>query len=288
MKKKTYLFLTKIVMTAVVLFTLLFMTTCETLASGLKEPRFTFQSAQFLNMSVNGLQLLCKVQVQNPNSFEIPFPETDWALSINRNAFANSTVSNSQRIRAGGSTVIDVPINLDFAGIFRSITSLRGTSRADYKVDMGFKIPIPVFGTKVWKLDHSGNLPLPQAPRLNSPSIRLGDINLTRAELIVSMNFENPNTFTLPAPKITYNYMVNNNSFIRGTLDNLGTLAASATTPINFRLQVTYADLFRSFAALMTQSNVATNLDFTCDFGFADYGWNTLNNVLPFTLPIRR
>jgi hypothetical protein len=197
-------------------------------------------------------------------------------------------VKNDQRISARGSAIIDVPVNLSYTGVFNSFRSLMGNRQVNYKVALGIKIPTPVFGDRVWNIEHEGELPLPQAPRLPSSSIRLGNVDTTRAEVLVTMNFENPNAFPLPAPKITYDYMINRNSFIRGTVDNEGPLAAQAITPINIRMQVTYSDLFRSFASLLTAREVATSFNFTYDFGFPEFGWSALNSSLPLTLPIRR
>jgi len=285
--KKRFNRLSKIMLTMAVFFAVLLLTTCQHLSSVVQEPKVTFLSMVPTGININGIQMLCKVQVDNPNSFKIPFPETDWTMFINANQFVKGTVKNNQEIKARGSAIIDIPVSLDYVGIFNSFRSLLGTRQFGYKIGMGIKIPTPLFGEKIWNIEHEGELPLPQAPRLSNPTIRLGDRNLTRAELIISMNFENPNAFPVPAPKINYDYRINNNSFIRGIVENEAPLAANSTSTISTRLQVTYVDLIRSFAALATASQVSSSYNFSCDFGFPQYGWNVLNNALPFTLPLR-
>jgi len=286
MKKRFYR-LSKIVLAMAVLFAVLILTTCQHLSSAVQEPKISLHSMERTGININGVQMLAKVKVENPNSFKIPFPETDWTLFINANRFINGTVKNSQEIRARGSAIIEIPVNIDYVGIYNSFRSLIGTRQFRYKIGLGIKIPIPVFGERTWNLEHEGEIPLPQAPRLASPTIRLGDRNSTRAELVVSMNFENPNAFPVPAPKINYDYRINNNSFIRGTVDNQAPLAANTTSTISTRIQVTYTDLIRSFATLATASQVSSSFNFSCDFGLAQYGWTVLNSALPFTLPLR-
>jgi len=287
MKNNFSNFLTKIVRTAAMVIVILSLSACQTLSSVLKEPEVSFHSVSLANINLNGLQLISKLQVKNPNGFEIPFPETDWNLILNNNSFLTGTVRKSQSIRPRESTIIEIPVNLDFLNILNTFASFKGRQNIGYKIALGVKIPIPLLGEKVWNLEHQGSLPLPQLPRLSSPSIKLGTVNTSGAEVLVSLNFENPNSFPLPSPKINYNYSINRNSFIRGEVNNKP-LAASVTTPIELKLQVTYADLFRSFASLLTSSSVSSVFSFDCDFGIPFLGGNITNRELPLTLPLRR
>jgi len=286
--KKRFSRLSKIVLIMAVLFAVSVLTTCQHLSSVVQEPKISFHSMVPTGVTINGIQMLAKVQVENPNSFKIPFPETDWKLFINANQFLTGTVKNNQDIKARGSAIIDIPVNLDYAGIFNSFKSLIGTRQFGYKIGMGIKVPMPIFGEKIWNIEHEGELPLPQAPRLSNPTIRLGDRNDTGVALIVSMNIENPNGFPLPAPKINYDYRINNISFITSSIDS-NPIAAQSTSTVSKRLQVSYNDLRRNLASifLSNPSSVSSTFNYSIDFGFQQYGWNVLNNALPFTLPLR-
>jgi len=280
--------LSKLFMTVLIFFITFSFTTCGTLSSVVQDPKISIHSMDVTNITFNGVQMLCKVRVENPNSFEIPFPETDWEFFLNTNSFIKGTVKNNQRIKARNSTIVDVPVSFNYVQVFNTFASLKGTRQANYKIALGVKIPMPVFGDKTWNIQHEGNVPMPQLPRLNSPSMTVGNVDLTRAEILVNLNFENPNSFQLPAPKITYNYHVNRNSFIRGNVDNNTPLAANTTTPVSFRLQVTYADLFRSFASLVTQREVASMLSISCDFGIPAFAGEPFTREINGTLPLRR
>ena len=293
MKKHFSNFLLKAAMAVIIISVTFFLTTCQSMPSSVvQEPQFKVLSTDFVNISLNnGIQMLSKVQVTNPNSFKIPYPETDWSLFVNNStsSFLNGTVKKGQDIIARGSAVIDVPFTVDFVRLINEASVLRGSQHVPYKIAMGMKFNIPVLGVKSYDLEHQGQLPLPQQPVITNPSINMGSFDLTRAVLNVSMNIVNPNDFQLPAPKITYDYIINNNSFIKGSSQNDSPLAAKSTTPFNFQLQVTYADLFRSFASLMTASNAATRLNYTIDWAVPSaLNWNNAASQIPFTLPIRR
>jgi len=273
---------------AAALIAFLSLTTCQSLMSAFQEPVLSLQSAEIVNINLDSVRVLCKVQVDNPNGFDIPFPETDWEFFINTNSFINGTVKNNHRIKARNKTTVDVPVDLKYLDILNSFKSLKGSKEADYKVALGLKFPLPIIRDKVWKFEHSGTLPMPQLPRIRTPSMRMENANTTRAEIIVTINVENPNPFELPMPRIEYDYQLNKNSFIKGNLENEGVLAANKTTPVTFKLVVTYADLFRSFTSLLNSFQVNSLLVITCDFGLPSLGSEPQRFEVSGTLPVLR
>lgn len=282
-------FLTAVVCTAAAFIILMIFSSCKTtLTSVLQEPVLSFQSAELSSINLDGARILCKVQVENPNSFDIPFPDTDWELFVNTNSFTSGTFKDNQKIKARNSVVIDVPVDILYRELFSSFKSLIGTKEAAYKAALDLHFPLPLLKEKIWTFEKTGTLPIPQLPRVRTPSVRMESANTTRAEMTVTINIENPNPFEVPIPKIEYDYQLNKNSFIKGNLDNEGILAANKTTPVTFKLVVTYADLFRSFSSLLTQFEVNTLLVVTCDFGIPYLSSGPQRYEVPGKLPVLR
>jgi len=95
---------------------------------------------------------------------------------------------------------------------------------------------------------------------------------------------ENTNVFEIPPPKITYDYQLSRNSFIKGIIESDRLLAASSVTPVFFRLVVNYSDLYRSNRTLRN-SNLAelpSLLIMTCELD------EVMNFELTGTLPLVR
>jgi len=277
----------KLILIIAVLCVILTFTTCETLMAAFQEPSVTLQSVDLAGITVNGANLLCKVAVQNTNPFEIPFPKTDWQVFINSNSFVNGSLSTGSRLKARNTSIIEVPVSLNYLDVIKTFQSLKGSKSAGYKIALAVGFVFPVLGEKVFNFNFEGELPLPQLPRFSSPSVTLSSRDTTKAELVVSINIENPNVFELPSPKINYDYSLNRNSFIKGVAESESPLAPSAVTPLTFRLVVTYADLFRSFASLLTAREVTSLLSLTCDLGIPFFSGETLKLEIPGTLPLR-
>jgi LEA14-like dessication related protein len=286
MKKFFSLFYTKIAVFVAALCAIVTFSNCQTVMSALQEPLISLHSVELASVNFTGMQLLCKVQVENPNAFDIPFPETGWEFFINTHSFISGVVKNNQRIRAKRTTLVDVPVNLNYLEIFNVFTSLKGGRQADYKVALAVKFSIPVIGDKVWQFEHEGTIPIPQLPRLSMPSMSIGTVDFTKAEILVTVNVENPNAFELPPFTIAYDYLVNRNSFINSSIETAAPLAAAAVTPVIIRLSVNYADLFRNFQSLLNSGEVPSLISLTGNFGIPAFSGENFNMQIPSSLPL--
>jgi len=286
MKKINSPFLYKIMILAAALFAVLSFSTCQTIKGALQEPVISLHSVDIAGVDITGVRLLCKVQVENLSAIDIPFPETSWKLFINDNSFVDGIVKNNQRIKAKQKTLVDVPVNLEYLGIFNSFRSLKGSRNARYKIALGVKIPVPVLGDKVWNFEHNGELPLLQPPKISAPSMKIDSRDLTKADVLITLNIENPNVFALPSFKLKYDYQLNKNSFLKGETDSKP-LPAAAVTPVVFKLTVNYADLLKSFASLAASREVSSSINLSGDFGIPAFSGETFNLNASGSLPLR-
>jgi LEA14-like dessication related protein len=276
----------KITITLFAFCIILLFTVCKSLPAAPDIPVVSLSSAELMDITFNGMQLLCKVQIENPNSFEIPFPKINWRIFLNNNSFINGVIESNQRIKARETTIIEVPIHLEYLEIFKVFSSLKGRSQADYKVALALNFPIPVIQNRTWNLEHEGELPLLQAPRFSSPVMRVIKTDSTMVELYVSVNVDNPNVFELPTPRLNFDYQVNDTSILRHRLNSRGPLASSSVTPVVFGLIVYYADLFRILPTVRTSFEVQSLLDLTLDFPVPAFSGENFNLKIPGTLPL--
>ena len=276
----------------IILFTLCALsgfTTCETLQGAFKEPVVSLQSVEMANINITNVQLLCKVAVENKNSMDIPFPETGWEVFLNSNSFISGVVKNNQKIKARKSTVVEIPVTLNYVDIFKTFMSLKGTKETAYKVALAVKIPLPLLGDKIWNLQHQGILPIVQLPKISAPTMRIENRDNTKVEILASITVENPNRFPIPSPKFSYDYQLNRASFLKGDVENKEPLASSSSTPVNFRMVVNYADLARSVASSLLTGNTSLTslLKVTGDMKIPAFTGEGYSREISGTLPLR-
>jgi LEA14-like dessication related protein len=146
------------------------------------------------------------------------------------------------------------------------------------------KTSTPVFFEPVEpEIEQEVESPVTQFPQMNGASMEIQNIDSNRAVIIVSVNFDNPNSFEVQSPRIVYNYFLNRNSFVRGIIENETSLAPVSTTLVSFRMVVNYTDLFRSFPAFRNLNQVPTLIVLACEFDGEIKNWE-INGVLPLRL----
>lgn len=262
------------------------LTTCQTLSSVLREPVLTLHSAELGNISFTGVQLLCKVNVENPNPFSIPFPDIDWEFFVNTNSFVHGQIKANQSIKARTTTVVDVPVNFSYLEVFNTFASLKDSKQADYKVSLAAKFSIPILGDRTWHFEHEGVFPVLQLPKLSAPSMKIDHLDFTKADLLFTVNVENPNPFDLPSPKMAYDYFVNNNSFIKSSIPLTAPLAAGAVTAVPIMITVNYADLYKTFQALRNLGEAPCLFSLKSDFSIPAFADESRRTEIPCSLPM--
>jgi LEA14-like dessication related protein len=273
-----------------IFFTLLFLvvfilsfTTCQSLKSAIKEPKVTLRSVDLADLTFTGAQLLCKVNVENPNAVEIPFPEIDWHLFLNANSFIKGTIKNGQPIKARNSTVVEVPVKFNYLDVYNTYSSLRGSNQADYKVDLAAKFNLPVLGTKVWNLSRNGTLPLLKVPAISFKSITLKNLSLSRIDFELAWDVDNSNSFAMNVKDFTYNFTVNNSQWAGGNVTGAPRIAANGKTTVPFAFSINGASMIRDITDIINRGSSisfgsAGNIRLGADMqGIPDY-------TMPFNL----
>jgi len=269
------------------MFLSLALTTCQTLNSIIQEPKLSLKSVDIANINLSGIDLISHIDIENPNSFTLPTPKIDWALSINKNPFINGIFSGGKSISGQEKITVDLPINIPYEGLYKTFTSLMNNKEAAYNLALGLTFPLPVLENKVFPLSYSGQIPLLQIPKLLSGSVGIARMDFSGLTLACVASIENPNDFPIPLPKMDWDYSVSGKSVLKSSNTKAGQIAAGSAGAANFEIRVAYADIFSLLDSLKNATEAKSNLSMGADFSMpAAFGEvkDTLN--IPGTIPI--
>ena len=268
---------------------------CQTIADVVQEPSVSLNSVDIAGISFSGVDLVVNVDVENPNRFSIPMPNIDWELSINESSFLQGTLSNDQSIERQQTVTVALPVSFTFEGLFGSFASLIALREAAYDIALAISFPqsrIPIIAERVFDLNFSGVLPLPQLPAISLGQARVSNINFSGVELAWDINVENPNRFPIPFPSLNWNYEVNGVPLVRSNFASAEHIAAGAASVALISVSVAYADILRVVGTALTgdaSSNFSLGFD-PGEIGFPLPDLAGIQNILniPGTIPILR
>jgi LEA14-like dessication related protein len=237
-------------------------------------------------MGPEGLRLLCRLNVENPNSVPLPFPEIGWELFINSGSFLSGLAEAGEPLKAGGLTVLELPLYLGYGEILDTFKFLKGRESLDYHIDLETRFLLPVLGERIRRFEYQGKIPLLRMITFRNPSLRIEKLDFEGAGLVCSLDIGNPNPFPLPFPAIGYSYTVRNSSFITGTAEFPGSLAAEGSSLAEIRLRVPYSGLYQDFPALRTAGEAAGLLSLDSLVSLPGFGEERFRADLPGSLPL--
>ncbi|MDR2783489.1 MAG: LEA type 2 family protein [Treponema sp.] len=268
--------------------------TCKSLSTGevMKDPVISLGSVELTGIAFTGADGLCKIKVENPNSAAIQFLYIEWELFIADAVLTTGTVESGTKIKAKNIVIVDVPFHVDYADLYNTITSVKDTSKSGAK-ETGFKIvltaafDLPVLGEKKLPFEVQGKLPLLQAPKFSGMELSIGTIDFTGVTLKCRFDVENPNAFELPFPNIDWDYSVNNNSFIKSSVERSAPLAAHSVSPVVIQVDVNYAALYGTFQTLAATDEADGVLALASGLtAIPAFTGETLSHNLADTLPL--
>jgi LEA14-like dessication related protein len=237
------------------------LTTCQTLGSVFKEPKFSLYSMNLTNISFSGVDLRCRVNVENPNPVDIPFPQIDWDFFVNSNSFVKGVIKNDRSIKSRTSTLVDIPLSMTYANLINTFKSLSNSKEADYRIALAAKFTLPVLGSKIFRLEHTGKFPVLRIPSLSFKGITVKNVSLSRVDFEMSWELENQNSFAIDVKELTYNFIVNNSQWVTGKVPGAPRLQPDKKTVIPLGFSINNLALVKSITEIITKGS---NITYDC------------------------
>ena len=224
------------------------------LQSQAREPEVSVNSVNVAEISLQGVNLLVHVDVENPNSSAIPPPKIDWELFINEASFSKGTVNNSRSIAGRGKATLDFPVNIGYEGLFNAFASVANADEAAYKIAIAVAFDIPALEENVYHLSHSGTFPVIKTPGVSFRGITRKSLGPTM-EFIITWDVENRNNFDFSLAEFDYDFSVNNSQWAKGQVENPPVIRAKARTSIPLTVSVSAPAIIRELVNVLNRGS---------------------------------
>lgn len=132
-----------------------------------REPQVNLTNVRVGGIGLRGGQLLAEIEIKNPNSFSVETNSVSYDLKVsdrdssgkeNWVDFAKGTYEPNIKIRDGGTTKIEVPIEFTYANISGAIRSIMDRGTFNYRVEGTVALREPLRREIPYK--HTGNVSL--------------------------------------------------------------------------------------------------------------------------------
>jgi len=288
----------KIIVCLVVLFAAFIVTTCKSTgkasAPSFREPKMALRSIEFSKISYAGVDLLCKVSVENPNNFEVGFPEITWNFFVGQETFpfTNGVIKRDSRIGSRSTVVVDVPVRVGYVELLDSFISLVGRKNTNYNMVVDAKMAIGgEYGNRTWHFERKGEIPILRVPVISFRNIELKNSSLTRLDFELSLVVDNPNSLDFILSNFSCDLIVNNSRWTGGRVNGTPRLTADGRTVVPIIFTINSLNIVLDMIQIMNgSSDVPYTLSGNFGFGLDLPGLKELGTSFDFkgTTRLRR
>lgn len=122
-------------------------------------PKISLASVKIDQVSLSGASLVCRLQMDNPNNFDVLLKQLDYAFKLGDSRIASANVTPDKFLGRKGQSQFDLRLNLSFADIgYAGYQLLKGTG-SKYQFDGKMLVDSPTLGEHLVPFNASGKVP---------------------------------------------------------------------------------------------------------------------------------
>ncbi|MGH1370991.1 MAG: LEA type 2 family protein [Cellvibrionaceae bacterium] len=139
---------------------ILAVSSCATLSPNFESPNIQVLSIKRMPSQGMDQQLVVELNVQNPNSMNLPLTGVAYALLIEGNEVASGVTADVSTIPAYGEAQLSLPVTTNLMGMVRLVTGLmmKGQENISYELVAKLDVGIPLIPKL--SVSESGEIPL--------------------------------------------------------------------------------------------------------------------------------
>ena len=236
--------------------------------SVIKQPRTEIADVRFKSINFESLDLAFDVKISNPNDFGVPFAGLDYDFRISDNSFLSGNQETPQKIEALGESIVEIPLTLRFVDVYNAIKALATQENIPYNLVVGTSFELPVIGKTRVPVKKAGELPKLQMPKIQLSALEMGDLSWTEAKMVIQLQMDNPNAFSLALSQFNYNFTVNGVKWAQGISERASDVSEKATGTISIPITLNFLNigsaiykLLKGDPSLNYQFSGALNID---------------------------
>lgn len=208
-----------------------------------QKPTVRVAEKKLTGLDFNKLDMGFTFEVNNPNPVAIALAGLDYELKLAGQRFVSGKQDQQLRMAASGSSHFTLPLTLSYKDIYQGIDRLKGKNEIPYELNTGLLIDVPLLGALRYPVKTKGVIPLPRLPKLALAGMKLKEIGLGGATLMLELSVDNPNAFGLMLDQLNYDLTVNGKRWVSGNSQALGTVMSKQQSTIALPISLNFMEL---------------------------------------------
>ncbi len=237
---------------------LMLSTACSTLDQAMQlaktdKPTVLVSNASIIGITFNQAKLEFTLDVNNPNPIPIQLAGFDYKFIVNGQQLLAGEQREGVKIAANQTSQVKFPLVLKFADIIESAKQLPDSKTLNYTIKTYALMDLPILGPTRIPAEKTGQVPIPQFPKISLDGIKIKSLGLTGADVEIGLNLGNPNAFGIDMRDLNYNLIINGQRWLQSQEIKMISLAESSTSQVKVPLHLSFLNMGQTLVELLTQ-----------------------------------
>ncbi|MBU1099214.1 MAG: LEA type 2 family protein [Bacteroidetes bacterium] len=220
--------------------------------AGISEPIVKFQSMKIDNLSFEDVNLLFNFSIDNPNAIGIDLAGFNYDVEISNNSFVAGNQDKGLSIASRGQSTMQIPVKLNFTELVGMYKVLKSKDSVDYKLSGDFIFDLPVLGNVRVPYATAGNLPIIKVPSISIGELKLNNLNLLGAEVLLRVKCDNPNAFSVGINGFDYILKIAGKEWVQSNSNQKIKLNSHGQSEIEIPIKLNFLQVGQSVYQLLT------------------------------------
>jgi LEA14-like dessication related protein len=230
----------------------------------IQRPQVEFVGARLTGLSFDRANFVFDLKILNPNPLGVKLAGFGYDLLINEHSFIKGREDKEIEIEAQGENVIQIPLTISYQHLYQALQSLRQQDTAVYRLNCDFSFDLPVLGPVQIPASKRGNLPLPKLPAVEVEKLKLKDLGLSGADLVLEIRLKNPNAFSVLLNGMQYQFTVEEKPWAWGETGQRIPVSEKAENLVEIPISLDFFHIGQSVYQVLA-GNEHLSYQFQCD-----------------------
>lgn len=220
----------------------------------IQKPELSVTDVRVTDFTFEDIELTYIVTVDNPNSLSVQMDSYNYDFRLREKTFLEGRQDKNMEIKAADKSTFEVPMQLNFEKVYDGIKTLVNADEASYKFLSVVSFDLPVLGVTDIPVSKKGSLPMINVPKIIIKDLEIKNLSLTRADLVLNMEFDNPNAFGINVNNFNYDLTINGDRWAEGNALGNTSISNKGASQLQIPISLNITEMGMSAYRLLTGS----------------------------------
>jgi len=236
------------------------------IGASLEKPRLTFLSVTPQEADLEGVTLLVRYRVENPNSVGLELATLDYRLDVDGRQALTGSQRSGLKLPVRGAAELDLPVRLRYAAVPDFLRAIFQKEQIAFHLEGSAGVETGM-GVLQVPFSASGKVPSPRLPHLALAGATVHAVSFDGLSFEVALEVSNPNAFPLPAGALAYALRLGDHQVLTAASQALGTVPSRGKGRVVVPVKLPFSAAAEAVGKLLRGGQADLSLKGNASFG---------------------